>query len=112
MGEVIKVGMADWKTCKGDDGVMTVGLGSCVGIAIRDPATGIGGLAHIMLPDSKEIVNNTNRPKFADTGIEDMVNALTRMGASRFRMVAKLAGGAQMFTGVDRKSTRLNSSHM
>ena len=68
MGEVIKVGMADWKTCKGDDGVMTVGLGSCVGIAIRDPATGIGGLAHIMLPDSKEIVNNTNRPKFADTG--------------------------------------------
>ena len=57
MGEVIKVGMADWKTCKGDDGVMTVGLGSCVGIAIRDPATGIGGLAHIMLPDSKEIVN-------------------------------------------------------
>ena len=105
MGEVIKVGMADWKTCKGDDGVMTVGLGSCVGIAIRDPATGIGGLAHIMLPDSKEIVNNTNRPKFADTGIEDMVNALTRMGASRFRMVAKLAGGAQMFTGVGRSDT-------
>ena len=98
MGEVIKVGMADWKTCKGDDGVMTVGLGSCVGIAIRDPATGIGGLAHIMLPDSKEIVNNTNRPKFADTGIEDMVNALTRM-------VAKLAGGAQMFTGVGRSDT-------
>ena len=58
-----------------------------------------------MLPDSKEIVNNTNRPKFADTGIEDMVNALTRMGASRFRMVAKLAGGAQMFTGVGRSDT-------
>ena len=105
MGEVIKVGMADWKTCKGDDGVMTVGLGSCVGIAIRDPATGIGGLAHIMLPDSKEIVNNTNRPKFADTGIEDMVNELTRMGAGRFRMVAKIAGGAQMFTGVGRSDT-------
>lgn len=105
MGEVIKVGMADWKTCKGEDGVMTVGLGSCVGIAIRDPATGIGGLAHIMLPDSKEIANNTNRPKFADTGIEDMVNALARMGASRFRMVAKIAGGAQMFTGVGRNDT-------
>ncbi len=105
MSEVIKVGMADWKTCKGDDGVMTVGLGSCVGIAIRDPATGIGGLAHIMLPDSKEIVNNTNRPKFADTGIEDMVKELTSMGASRFRMVAKIAGGAQMFTGVGRNDT-------
>ena len=99
MGEIIKVGMADWKTCKGEDGVITVGLGSCVGIAIRDPRTGIGGLAHIMLPDSREIQNNSNRPKFADTGIEDMVNELIKMGASRFRLVAKIAGGAQMFAG-------------
>ncbi|MCM1134815.1 MAG: chemotaxis protein CheD [Clostridium sp.] len=105
MSEIIKVGMADWKTCKGDDGVITVGLGSCVGIAIRDPATGIGGLAHIMLPDSKESVNSSNRPKFADTGIEDMVNAIVRMGASRFRLVAKIAGGAQMFAGVGKNDT-------
>ena len=105
MGEIIKVGMADWKTCKGEDGVITVGLGSCVGIAIRDPRTGIGGLAHIMLPDSREIQNNSNRPKFADTGIEDMVNELIKMGASRFRLVAKIAGGAQMFAGAGKKDT-------
>ena len=97
MSEVIKVGMADFKTCRGDDAVTTLGLGSCVGIAVRDPATGIGGLAHIMLPDSTEIKNNTNRPKFADTGIEDMVNEIVRMGANRSRLVAKIAGGAQMF---------------
>lgn len=97
MSEVIKVGMADFKTCRGEDGVTTLGLGSCVGIAVRDPVTGIGGLAHIMLPDSTEIKNNTNRPKFADTGIEDMVNEMVRMGASRSRLVAKIAGGAQMF---------------
>lgn len=97
MSEVIKVGMADLKTCRGDDGVTTLGLGSCVGIAIRDPATGIGGLAHIMLPDSKEIKNNSNRPKFADTGIEDLVSEIVRMGGNRGRLVAKIAGGAQMF---------------
>ena len=97
MSEVIKVGMADWKTCRGDDAVTTLGLGSCVGIAIRDPGTGIGGLAHIMLPDSTEIKNNSNRPKFADTGIEDMVKEIVRMGANRSRLVAKIAGGAQMF---------------
>lgn len=97
MSEVIKVGMADLKTCRGDDGVTTLGLGSCVGIAIRDPATGIGGLAHIMLPDSTEIKNNSNRPKFADTGIEDLVNEIVRMGGTRSRLVAKIAGGAQMF---------------
>lgn len=97
MSEIIKVGMADWKTCCGDDGVTTLGLGSCVGIAIRDPVTGIGGLAHIMLPDSTEIKNNSNRPKFADTGIEDMVKEIIRIGGNRSRLVAKIAGGAQMF---------------
>ena len=100
MSEVIKVGMADLKTCRGDDGVTTLGLGSCVGIAIRDPATGIGGLAHIMLPDSTEIKNNTNRPKFADTGIEDLVKEIVRMGGNRSRLVAKIAGGAHMLKSV------------
>ena len=37
MSEIIKVGMADLKACKSPDGVTTLGLGSCVGIAIRDP---------------------------------------------------------------------------
>lgn len=98
MGEVIKVGMADLKTCSGEDAVTTLGLGSCVGIAIRDPATGVGGLAHIMLPDSKEIRNNQNRPKFADTGIEDLVKEIMMRGGNRGRLVAKIAGGAQMFS--------------
>ena len=78
MSEIIKVGMADWKVCSGQDGVTTLGLGSCVGIAIRDPGTGIGGLAHIMLPDSTEIRNNDNRFKFADTGIADMVEEMVK----------------------------------
>jgi chemotaxis protein CheD len=68
-----------------------------VGIAIRDPVTKIGGLAHIMLPDSKEIRNNTNIPKFADTGIRELVSKLEKLGASKSRMVAKIAGGATMF---------------
>ena len=97
MSVIIKVGMADWKTCSGEDAVTTLGLGSCVGIAIRDPITKVGGLAHIMLPDSTEIRNNSNRPKFADTGIEDMVAEIIRKGGNRYRLVAKIAGGAQMF---------------
>ena len=97
MGEVIKVGMADWKTCSGEDAVTTLGLGSCVGIAICDPTMGVGGLAHIMLPCSAEIRNNENRPKFADTGIEDLVSEIVKRGGNRNRLVAKIAGGAQMF---------------
>lgn len=104
MSEIIKVGMADWKVCSGQDGVTTLGLGSCVGIAIRDPGTGIGGLAHIMLPDSTEIRNNENRYKFADTGIADMVDEIVKQGAVRSRLVAKIAGGAQMFAYGSAKS--------
>ncbi|MBQ9142055.1 MAG: chemotaxis protein CheD, partial [Lachnospiraceae bacterium] len=84
MGEIIKVGMADLKTCKAPDGLITLGLGSCVGIALRDPVTQIGGLAHIMLPDSTAMRgNNSTIEKFADTGIVELVRQLEAMGAVR-----------------------------
>lgn len=97
MGNMIKVGMADLNICVSPDSITTLGLGSCVGIALRDPVTKIGGLAHIMLPDSTSIRNNTNIPKFADTGIEELVRQVVAKGANKTRLVAKIAGGAQMF---------------
>lgn len=97
MSQMIKVGMADLKICKSPDAVTTLGLGSCVGIAIRDPQTKIGGLAHIMLPDSTQIASNSNIPKFADTGTKELVKQLIAAGANKTRLVAKIAGGAQMF---------------
>lgn len=97
MSEVIKVGMADLQICISPNSVTTLGLGSCVGIAIRDPMTKVGGLAHIMLPDSTKIKNNSNIPKFADTGIEELVKRIVQNGGNRSRLVAKIAGGAQMF---------------
>lgn len=97
MGKMIKVGMADLNICKSPDAITTLGLGSCIGIALYDPVTKIGGLAHIMLPDSTQIKNNTNIAKFADTGIEELVKRMSMAGANRHRLVAKIAGGAKMF---------------
>lgn len=94
---LIKVGMADLKTCRYPDGLTTLGLGSCVGIALYDPVTKIGGLAHVMLPDSTQIRNNQNIAKFADTGIKELIRQMVEMGAVKTRLVAKIAGGAQMF---------------
>ncbi len=94
---MIKVGMADLKLCKAPDAITTLGLGSCVGIAIRDPITKIGGLAHIMLPDSTQFNGVVNVPKFADTGAKELVRIIVAAGANRSRLVAKIAGGAQMF---------------
>ncbi len=97
MGEVIKVGMADLNICKSPDIITTLGLGSCIGIAVFDPSSKVGGLAHIMLPDSTKIKNNSNIAKFADTGIEELIRRVTEAGASKTRLVAKIAGGAKMF---------------
>ena len=108
MSQIIKVGMADLNICVSPDGITTLGLGSCVGIAVRDPVTKIGGLAHIMLPDSKEIKNNSNVPKFADTGIAELVRQIVAKGASRQRLVAKIAGGAKMFEMPGAAATGIN----
>ena len=97
MANIVKVGMADLNVCKSPDGITTLGLGSCVGICIRDPIAKVGGLAHAMLPDSTQIENNSNRFKFADTGIEDLVKKLIARGGKKARFEAKIAGGAQMF---------------
>lgn len=97
MGTTIKVGMADLNICKSPDMITTLGLGSCIGIALYDPVAKVGGLVHIMLPDSTQMRNNQNIAKFADTGIEELVRRMLVAGASRHRLVAKIAGGAKMF---------------
>lgn len=97
MSETIKVGMADLKLCKAPDAITTLGLGSCVGVALRDPVTKVGGLAHVMLPDSTQFADSKNLAKFADTGTKELVRLMVGAGANKSRIVAKIAGGAQMF---------------
>lgn len=105
--EVVKVGMADVKVIKAPGILTTLGLGSCVGITLYDKRTKVAGLAHIMLPSSKEIKNNSNKAKFADTGIELLLEKMTLNGANRVSLVAKIVGGAQMFS-FNSKSNILN----
>lgn len=97
MDRVIKVGMADLKVVSGDGVLVTLGLGSCVGIALYDSATRTAGLAHIMLPSSKLIKNNQNKAKFADTAVECLLELMLKMNARKKSIIAKIAGGAQMF---------------
>lgn len=97
MAEIIKVGMADLKVCKAPDALTTLGLGSCVGIAVWDTSSGVGGLSHIMLPDSTKIKNNSNIYKFADSAIDELIRQLVDKGAARSRLKGKIVGGASMF---------------
>lgn len=93
-----KVGIAEAAICMKKDSIITIGLGSCVGVCLYDSVKNIAGMVHIMLPNSANSKNNTNRNKFADTGVSDLLANMEKAGSSKIRIVAKIAGGAQMFS--------------
>ena len=97
MSIVINVGMADLKTARNPDLLMTAGLGSCIGICVHDPIAKVGGMAHIMLPSANGNAGG-NHAKFADTAVELLIQEILRIGGTKMRLKAKMAGGAQMFS--------------
>ena len=97
MDGVISVGMADFKTARSPDILLTAGLGSCIGICIHDPLLKVGGMAHIMLPSASGSLGG-NPAKYADTALVLLLKAIVGMGANNSRLRAKIAGGAQMFS--------------
>ncbi|ADL07885.1 chemotaxis protein CheD [Thermosediminibacter oceani] len=96
--EIIRVGMGEYKTAKAPALLVSLGLGSCVGVVLYDSTRKIGGLAHVMLPDSSlSSKKDFNPGKFADTAIDLLVAELEKAGANSKKLIAKIAGGAQMF---------------
>jgi len=102
----IIVGMADLKAAKAPDILTTLGLGSCVGITLWDRARKIGGMAHCMLPTYKGF-EGQNIAKFVDSAVIELINQLGRMGVPKNAFVAKIAGGAHMFSGVSQNNDLL-----
>jgi len=96
--EKIIVGIADLVVVHNPAVLVTIGLGSCVAISLRDPESRFGGLSHILLPSIKESNNKDNPLKFADSAIEIAVDRLIKKGCLKSRLEAKMAGGASMFS--------------
>lgn len=92
--EVRSVGIAKIESAKAPS-CLTAVLGSGIGIAIYEPGSDFGMLAHTMLPDSR---GRPAKPgKFVDTAVPYMIDELTRQGAQRNDLVAKVAGASSMF---------------
>jgi chemotaxis protein CheD len=95
----IRVKVADYAVAS--EGVIaTIGLGSCVAIVLHDPVAHIGGLAHILLPEESMSRDHSNPAKFPATIVPIIIDEMRRLGASRKRMRAKIAGGASMFSNL------------
>ncbi|MEZ3142336.1 chemotaxis protein CheD [Halobaculum sp. MBLA0143] len=92
--ERVKVGVSDAEVTTDDVKLVTSGLGSCLGVALYDPTSGVGGLLHAMLPESADHPGPPE--KFVVDGIDQMLEELDRAGASRRSVQAKLAGASSM----------------
>ena len=94
----VRVKVADYAVRRGDEIIATIGLGSCVAIALYDKDTRTGGLAHILLPSMAMSRETSNPAKFPETIVPLMLAEMRTLGVkSPTRIVAKIAGGASMF---------------
>ena len=99
MAVVIRVGIAEVNVVMRPDSICTLGLGSCVGLVLFDEVRKLGGMVHVMLPSTELAKGKAFNPaKFADSGIPALVELVVKAGADRRRLIAKMAGGAQMFS--------------
>lgn len=82
----------------GAGGVLaTLGLGSCVAVAVHDPASRLGALCHAMLPDPLPGRSAEPAGRFTSLAVPALIDALVAAGAARPRLRAWLVGGATMF---------------
>lgn len=97
MADII-IGIADLQVTKEPNTLTTLGLGSCVGLILYDRLARIGGMAHIMLPKAPPDVELKHQAKYADTAFDALMRGMIRAGANPYLLIAKMAGGAHMFS--------------
>jgi chemotaxis protein CheD len=100
MSETITIRMAEFKVAHNPTILSTIGVGSCVAITLFDQQARIGGLAHAMLPDSSQARADVNPLRFVDKAIDAVLGAMLSLGCEKERIVAKIFGGASMFSNM------------
>ncbi len=101
------VGMADLKvSSSADDRIITYALGSCLGVVAYDAVAGVGGMLHVMMPESEidKKKAEANPYMFVDTGIPQLFKQCYALGAKKERMEVRVAGGA--YQGEDESMDR------
>lgn len=92
-----RVGISEFRVARAPMVLVTYGLGSCLGIALYEPQSKLGGLAHTLLPVPRPGIDENRTGKFVAMAIRSMAEEMLRQGAAEERLAAKLVGGANMF---------------
>lgn len=115
MGEINEIGMGDLTTAAAPTVLATSSIGSCVAVCLYSHMTKVGALAHVMLPQRPDGSPNeitTNDYKYADVAIAIMVAELEKLNVNRSQLIAKIAGGANMFPGVQGRSHKIGEKNV
>lgn len=93
------VGVSDYRVSTNvNEIIVTYALGSCLGITVYDTVACVGGLLHVMLPDSKADIEKAEKEPtmYVDTGLTLFLEELYQMGAQKRNLKITVAGGATM----------------
>jgi chemotaxis protein CheD len=109
------VGIADMKLSnRAGDELVTYALGSCLGVCIYDPVAKVAGLLHAMLPSAAadKRQGETQPAKFVDSGVTTLFKEAYKLGASKERIIVKVAGGASVANGGEMDSFQIGKRNI
>ena len=99
----ILVQIGEGSTASAGQTLVSYALGSCIGVCLYDNKVKIAGMVHAVLPSKNDGVKlePSQQYRYVDQGIRQLIKQMCVQGASKSRMTAKLAGGAQMFQTIN-----------
>ena len=94
------------------DNLLVTTVGSCVAVCLYDSIKKTGGMAHILLPKSRNLEKQTHPNKFADIAVPELLSMMINKGSRKGNLKAKIAGGASMFPQIDRKVLNIGEENI
>lgn len=80
--------------------VISTILGPCAAVCLFDPVTAIGGMNHILLPGDSNMTMNDSDSRYGVTAMELLINQMMKLGADRYKLTAKVFGGASILSTI------------
>ena len=111
--ETTHITQGEFATGAHQDAMITTILGSCVSACLWDPAAGIGGMNHILLPHNSRAGGDAVGSRV--NAMELLINAIIKQGGMKHRLEAKVFGGGKMisqFSDVGQKNGEFVVSYL
>lgn len=97
--DAVKILPGEYYATTNDTLIVTV-LGSCVSVCLRDAVAGVAGMNHFLLPNeggNGDVLSESAR--YGVYAMDILINHMLKLGASRYRLEAKVFGGGNVLKG-------------